>query len=77
MAWAHDGDDDQTLIAAYQATPGVTFTVNGLKPVSDSALVSAGLEFRSGSWLLSAKFDGEFAERSESYAGTGTLRYTW
>jgi hypothetical protein len=24
-----------------------------------------------------AKFDGEFASGSQTYAGTGTLRYTW
>jgi len=24
-----------------------------------------------------AKFDGEFARSSQTYAGTGTLRYTW
>jgi hypothetical protein len=25
----------------------------------------------------SAKFDGEFASGSQTYAGTGTIRYTW
>jgi hypothetical protein len=24
-----------------------------------------------------AKFDGEFASRSSTYAGTGIVRYTW
>ena len=24
-----------------------------------------------------AKFDGEFANHSQTYAGTGTIRYTW
>jgi len=24
-----------------------------------------------------AKFDGEFARGSQTYAGTGTVRYTW
>ena len=28
-------------------------------------------------WSLTAKFDGEFAAGSQTYAGTGTLRYTW
>jgi len=23
------------------------------------------------------KFDGEFGDRSESYSGTGRIRYTW
>jgi len=26
---------------------------------------------------LSAKFDGEFANGSQTYSGTGTLSYTW
>jgi hypothetical protein len=26
---------------------------------------------------LLAKFDGEFANGSQTYAGSGTLRYTW
>jgi hypothetical protein len=27
--------------------------------------------------VLPAKFDGEFASHSTTYAGTGTVRYTW
>jgi hypothetical protein len=26
---------------------------------------------------LLGKFDGEFAAHSQTYAGTGTVRYTW
>jgi hypothetical protein len=26
---------------------------------------------------LLAKFDGEFAPHSQTYAGTGTVRYVW
>jgi hypothetical protein len=26
---------------------------------------------------LAVKFDGEFATGSQTYGGTGTLRYTW
>jgi hypothetical protein len=28
-------------------------------------------------WSVLAKFDGEFAKSSQTYAGTGTLRYMW
>ena len=28
-------------------------------------------------WSLLAKFDGEFASGSRTYAGTGSLRYSW
>jgi len=42
------------------------------------ALASAGAELRliNGVSLL-GKFDGEFASRSQAYAGTGMVRYTW
>jgi uncharacterized protein with beta-barrel porin domain len=44
----------------------------------DSALTSAGAElFLTPRWTLLAKFDGEFANSSQTYAGSGTLRYTW
>jgi hypothetical protein len=28
-------------------------------------------------WSLAAKFDGEFANGSQTYGGSGTLHYTW
>jgi hypothetical protein len=28
-------------------------------------------------WSLAAKFDGQFASSSQTYLGTGTLRYSW
>lgn len=42
------------------------------------ALASAGVELHTtANWSLAAKFDGEFAPGSQTYAGTGTLRYSW
>jgi autotransporter-associated beta strand protein len=78
LAWAHDWVTDPNLVAAFQTLPGTSFIVSGASPVPDSALVSAGseLRFRNGISLL-AKFDGEFARRSQTYGGTGTIRYTW
>jgi outer membrane autotransporter protein len=78
LAWAHDWDSDPALTAAFQALPGASFIVNGATPASDLALVTAGAElaFRNG-LALSGKFDGEFASRAQTYAGTATLRYRW
>jgi hypothetical protein len=28
-------------------------------------------------WSIGAKFDGEFADRPQTYAGTATARYVW
>jgi autotransporter-associated beta strand protein len=77
-AWAHDFVGNPALSAAFQALTAGTFTVNGAPIPHDSALASAGAElFITPRWTLLAKFDGEFANGSQTYAGTGTLRYVW
>jgi hypothetical protein len=52
--------------------------VGGAAPAADTALVTAGGEFK---WLngfsVAASFEGEFSRVTESYAGKGTLRYSW
>jgi uncharacterized protein YhjY with autotransporter beta-barrel domain len=78
LAWAHDWVDNPALNATFQALPGSGFTVNGAPIPSDSALVSVGGELHMTThWSALAKFDGEFSGNSQTYAGTGTLRYTW
>jgi uncharacterized protein with beta-barrel porin domain len=53
-------------------------TVNGATPAHDLALVTGGAEWRLASGVsLLAKFDGEFANRSQTYSGTGRIRYAW
>ena len=77
-AWAHDHSSDQSVSAAFQTLPGSSFTTTGAATVANSALLSAGAEIRLASGLsFGAKFDGEFANRSQTYAGTGTVRYMW
>jgi autotransporter-associated beta strand protein len=78
LAWAHDWITDPTLAAAFQTLPGAGFIVNGAVPAKDAALASAGAELRlvNGVTLL-AKFDGEFAKHAQTYAGTGTVRWSW
>jgi outer membrane autotransporter protein len=78
VAWAHDWVSDPTLAAVFQALPGASFLVNGATPAKNSALTSAGAELRLANGIsLLAKFDGECAAHSSTYAGTGTVRYTW
>ncbi len=75
---AHDWVTNPTLAAAFQALPGTNFIVNGATPAKNSALASVGAELRLVNGVtLSCKFDGEFARGSQTYAGTGTIRYTW
>jgi len=78
LAWAHDWVSNPALDAAFQSLPGSSFVVNGATPPKDSALASAGAQyFLTHAWSFTAKFDGEFASSSQTYGGTGTLRYTW
>jgi uncharacterized protein with beta-barrel porin domain len=68
----------RALVPVFQTLPGASFIVNGATPAKNSALTSAGAELRLANGVtLLAKFDGEFASRSSTYAGTGTVRYTW
>jgi outer membrane autotransporter protein len=78
LAWAHDWISNPALNAAFQVLPGTNFTVNGAAPPKDSALTTLGAELRmTTNWSLLGKFDGQFGNGSQTYAGTGTLRYTW
>jgi outer membrane autotransporter protein len=78
IAWAHDWISDPSLMPTFEALPGASFIVNGATPAKNSALTSAGAELRLANGLsLLGKFDGEFASRSQTYAGTGTVRYVW
>jgi uncharacterized protein with beta-barrel porin domain len=78
VAWAHDWVSNPTLAASFQALPGQSFLINGAVPAKDSAPASAGAEVRFASgWSIAAKFDGEFADHSTTYAGTGIVRYRW
>jgi uncharacterized protein with beta-barrel porin domain len=75
-AWAHDWISDPKLMQMFEALPGASFIVNGAALPKNSALTSVGAELRLANGVtLLAKFDGEFASHSSSYAGTGTLRY--
>jgi YVTN family beta-propeller protein/autotransporter-associated beta strand protein len=78
LAWAHDWVSDPTLVPVFQALPGASFIVDGATLAKNSALTSAGAELRLANGVtLLAKFDGEFASHSSTYAGTGTFRYRW
>lgn len=78
LAWAHDFNQDRSISASFQALPASSFVVNGARQAADSALTSASAEiaWRSG-WSAIATFEGQFSNTTESYAGKGTLRYTW
>lgn len=77
-AWAHDQLDDPRASVSFLALPTATFVVNGAAPDRNLALLTLGSEWRFGNgFSLMGKFDGEFANNTQTYTGTGRLRYTW
>jgi uncharacterized protein with beta-barrel porin domain len=77
-AWAHDWVSDPSLLAVFAALPGASFTVTGAVPPPNSALASVSAELQlTRTMSLLAKFDGQFASQSTTYAGTGTVRMIW
>ncbi|CAN5138697.1 hypothetical protein BH11PSE4_BH11PSE4_41020 [soil metagenome] len=78
LAWAHDFNTDRAIGATFQALPGATFVVNGATQPRDAALTTASAELRwMNGWSAAATFEGEFSDFARSYAGKGTVRYTW
>jgi uncharacterized protein with beta-barrel porin domain len=69
---------NSAISAVFQALPGSNFIVNGAPIPHDSLLSSSGAElFITSRLTLLAKFDSEFANGAQTYAGSGTLRYRW
>jgi outer membrane autotransporter protein len=78
VAWAHDWVSNSSLTATFETLPGASFNVNGAGVPSDSALIGAGATLQLNKSLsIEAKFDDQFADTSQIYTGTGTLRYSW
>ena len=79
VAWVHDFDPESRINAVFQTLPGARFTVDGAAGPRNAALTSAVAELRMRNGIsLIAKVDGEFGDRATTtYAGTGTVRYTW
>jgi len=82
FAYAHDEISNPQANIAFATVGGIggsaPFTVFGARPSRDLALTTAGAEWRLASGVsFLVKFDGEFGDRSETYSGTGRIRYTW
>jgi uncharacterized protein with beta-barrel porin domain len=58
--------------------PLSNFTVLGAAIPQNSGLASVGTDwYLRPDWKLATKFDGEFASRSNIYAGSVALRHSW
>jgi uncharacterized protein with beta-barrel porin domain len=77
-AWAHDWQENLQAAATFLTVPAASFIVNGAKPASNLAVVTAGAELRLAQGIsLMGKFDGEFGQGTNTYTGTARVRYLW
>ena len=78
LSWVHEFRPNRAINAAFIALPGAAFAVDGPRAARDAARIDAGakLAIRPNAWLF-ASFDGEFSNRSQSYAGKGGVRVAW
>lgn len=78
LAWGAYLQRDARMSASFVGLPGSGFTVNGARPDSNVALVSAGLDWRiSPQATLTARVDGEFSGSGYAANGTARIRYAF
>jgi subtilase-type serine protease len=78
LSWVHEFKPNRAINPTFIALPGAAFTVDGPRAASDAVRSEAGakLVITQNAWLF-ASFDGEFSNRSQSYAGKGGARIAW
>jgi autotransporter-associated beta strand protein len=78
LSWVHEFYPNRAVNPSFIALPGAAFTVDGPRAAGDAMRVDAGARLAIGpnAWLF-ASFDGEFSDRSQSYAGKGGVRVAW
>jgi outer membrane autotransporter protein len=78
LSWVHEFNPDRAINASFIALPAAAFTVDGPRAASEAARIDAGAKFAisPNAWLF-ASFDGEFSDRSQSYAAKGGARVVW
>ncbi len=78
LAWAHDFKGGSDASAQFLSLPSSDFTVTGARPGTDSALASAGADFRFDNGLrITTRIDTAFSSKSQSFTGYAGLGYRW
>ena len=78
LAWAHDWVTNPALDAVFQSLPAASFIVNGATPPKNSALASAGAQlYFTPRAVVPRQIRWRVRQWSQTYGGTGTLRYQW
>jgi uncharacterized protein YhjY with autotransporter beta-barrel domain len=78
IAWVHEFNPDRSVDSFLTLSPEAAFTAEGAAAASDAAKIYAGLKLELADNVgLFGYFDGEFSDRSQSYAGTGAIKIAW
>jgi outer membrane autotransporter protein len=78
LSWAHEFGDTDRDVKAMFAMGGPSFTINGVEPDEDSALVGAGLNAHmTENFTVFVDYDGEFRSDFDAHMLSGGLRYNF
>jgi T5SS/PEP-CTERM-associated repeat protein/autotransporter-associated beta strand protein len=78
FSWVHEFEPTRDITATFIALPGSSFGVEGPRAVSDAARIDLGSKLAiSRNAALFGSFNGEFSDRSQTYAGKGGLKVGW
>ncbi len=76
--WVHEFQPDRAIYPSLTMATAVPFMIEGARAPSDALRLDAGLKINlTRDAGLFANFHGEFSSGSQSYAGSGGVRYAW
>ncbi len=75
LGWGYYARGDNRFSASLVGLPGSAFAFQGTRPDRNTALLSTGLDIRlAPAVTLSARFDGEFSQNAQTYAGSASFK---
>ncbi|MDB5648774.1 MAG: uncharacterized protein JWL62_294 [Hyphomicrobiales bacterium] len=78
LAWVHEFSPDRTLVGAFSSLPNVAFTVAGARPDRDMVRAKAGASLQlSRDATLFTNIEGEFGDRTRTFAAKGGVKIAW
>jgi outer membrane autotransporter protein len=78
LAWSHQFDDQPFSLASFASLPGSAFTVFGVRPATDAALLGLDLEMQRDSGLsYGIQVRGLTGPGTSVITGSGNLSYRW
>jgi outer membrane autotransporter protein len=78
LAWAHENWTEHRMNAAFQTLQSQSFSVTGVQPVSDLAVLALLAELQLSSRMtVELNLQGEFGRRTQTRTGAVALRYRW